>query len=182
VQRPKLRLVILQRWFAGFWAPGEQTEEVPVVAQRLFLKQVVLPFPQTAPLRTNLQLTLQQDAPLKREMMRPLLKRTPGSHCSVPSTTPLPQTPGTRGVWLRELPTGMVFEAEIPEDGVFEGDPPVLVDWEAPVENEADAEPAPEADWEAPVENDPEGEVAPEADCEAPVENEPEREPSWELD
>jgi len=155
------------------------------VAQRLFLKQVVLPFPQTAPLRMNLQLTLQQDAPLKREMMWPLLKRTPASHCSVPSLTPLPQTPGTSGVWLPELPTGMVFEAEPPEAGVavLEGDaPPTLFDWEAPVENEADAEPTLETDCEAPVENEPEGEVAPEADCEAPVENEAVREATWELD
>lgn len=151
------------------------------MAQRLFLKQVVLPFPQTDPLRMNLQLTLQQDAPLKREMMWPLLKRTPGSHCSVPSLTPLPQTPGTSGVWLWELPTGTVFET--PVDGVPAGDPPTPeVDCEAPVENEPDVEPALETDWEAPVENEPDVEPAFEADCEAPVENEAEGEATWELD
>jgi hypothetical protein len=95
LQRPKVLRRILQVAPSGRGPPATQ---VPAPSQRDFLMQVVAPRPQGRPLRMKRQLRLQQEAPLKREMMRPRTKRTPGSHCSVPSRTPLPQLPGMSGV------------------------------------------------------------------------------------
>jgi len=116
-----------------------------------FLKQVVLAFAQALPVGSNLHLGLQQETPLKSETIFPLTNLTPGSHCSVPSTIPFPQTPAKIGVCVADgLITGGVLEAEIPTEagidglklGVFEG----VEDCDAPVEKEFEIDVAPVGD------------------------------------
>jgi len=152
---------------------------VPELLQRERAKQGVLGLPQSTPVASNLQAVLQQEAPLKREMIRPLTTLTPGSHCSVPSTIPFPQTPGLMGVWVCEgLTARGELEAETPPAGVpdlvptkkavLEG----VADCEAPLLNDAAREAAVDLDCEAPVEKELVAEAAPVVDCEAPVENE----------
>jgi len=93
----------------------------------------------------KLQSMLQQDGPLKLLITRPLGRMViPGSHFSVPSTTPLPQTPAFWGVLVALVPGNWeeVAAARVPEDED---------DWEAPVEKELEAEtPAGEEEAETP--------------------------------
>jgi hypothetical protein len=69
-QVPRCFLGSLQETPDFLCSPAEQ---VPLPLQRDFLKQVVAPFPQRAPFFMKVQLGLQQEAPLKLEMMRPFL-------------------------------------------------------------------------------------------------------------
>jgi len=98
VQVPATFLVFLQTAPAAFCLPVTQVVEVAVVEHRDFWKQEVLALAQMFPDGSNLQLGLQQETPLKSETILPLTNFTPGSHCSVPSTIPLPQIPALMGV------------------------------------------------------------------------------------